>query len=118
MPSHGHTASTDTININGGFRLDGTEIGGTTSASGVFSIGSSFTPSKGHGNSGGGSNAGRNINFNSTHSHKITINNVGEGQSHNNIQPVFNCLYVETYCLTYSFPYIYCNIWLNIIVGL
>ena len=87
LPSHGHTASTDTININGGFRLDGTEIGGTTSASGVFSIGSSFTPSKGHGNSGGGSNAGRNINFNSTHSHKITINNVGEGQSHNNIQP-------------------------------
>lgn len=87
MPSHGHTASTDTININGGFRLDGTEVGGTTSASGVFSIGSSFTPSKGHGNSGGGSNAGRNINFNSTHSHKITINNVGEGQSHNNIQP-------------------------------
>jgi microcystin-dependent protein len=87
LPSHGHTASTDTININGGFRLDGTEVGGTTSASGVFSIGSSFTPSKGHGNSGGGSNAGRNINFNSTHSHKITINNVGEGQSHNNIQP-------------------------------
>ena len=87
LPSHGHTASTDTININGGFRLDGTELGGTTSASGVFSIGSSFTPSKGHGNSGGGSNAGRNINFNSTHSHKITINNVGEGQSHNNIQP-------------------------------
>ena len=87
LPSHGHTASTDTININGGFRLDGTEIGGTTSASGVFSIGSSFTPSKGHGNSGGGSNVGRNINFNSTHSHKITINNVGEGQSHNNIQP-------------------------------
>ena len=87
MPSHGHTASTDTININGGFRLDGAEVGGTTSASGVFSIGSSFTPSKGHGNSGGGSNAGRNINFNSTHSHKITINNVGEGQSHNNIQP-------------------------------
>lgn len=87
LPSHGHTASTDTININGGFRLDGTEIGSTTSASGVFSIGSSFTPSKGHGSSGGGSNAGRNINFNSTHSHKITINNVGEGQSHNNIQP-------------------------------
>ena len=87
LPSHGHTASTDTININGGFRLDGTEIGVLTSASGVFSIGSSFTPSKGHGNSGGGSNAGRNINFNSTHSHKITINNVGEGQSHNNIQP-------------------------------
>ena len=87
LPSHGHTASTDTININGGFRLDGTEIGGTTSASGVFSIGSSFTPSKGHGSSGGGSNVGRNINFNSTHSHKITINNVGEGQSHNNIQP-------------------------------
>ncbi|WP_270387597.1 hypothetical protein, partial [Megamonas funiformis] len=27
LPSHGHTASTDTININGGFRLDGTEIG-------------------------------------------------------------------------------------------
>ena len=87
LPSHGHTASTDTININGGFRLDGTEIGSTTSASGVFSIGSSFTPSKGHGSSGGGSNVGRNINFNSTHSHKITINNVGEGQSHNNIQP-------------------------------
>ena len=87
LPSHGHTASTDTININGGFRLDGTEVGGTTSASGVFSIGSSFTPSKGHGNNGGGSNVGRNINFNSTHSHKITINNVGEGQSHNNIQP-------------------------------
>ena len=87
LPNHGHTASTDNINITGGFKLDGTEMGGTTSASGVFSIGSSFTPSKGHGNSGGGSNAGRNINFNSTHSHKITINNVGEGQSHNNLQP-------------------------------
>lgn len=87
LPNHGHTASTDNINITGGFKLDGTEMGGTTSASGVFSIGSSFTPSKGHGNSGGGSNVGRNINFNSTHSHKITINNVGEGQSHNNLQP-------------------------------
>ena len=87
LPQHTHTASTDNINITGGFKLDGTEMGGTTSASGVFSIGSSFTPSKGHGNSGGGSNAGRNINFNSTHSHKITINNVGEGQSHNNLQP-------------------------------
>lgn len=87
LPNHGHTASTDNINLIGSFRLDGTEVGGNTYANGVFSIGSSFTPSKGHGSSGGGSNAGRNINFSSTHSHKITINNVGEGQSHNNIQP-------------------------------
>ena len=87
LPSHSHNATTDNININGGFRLDGTEMGGTTSTNGVFSIGSSFTPSKGHGSSGGGGNAGRNINFNSTHSHKVTINNVGEGQSHNNLPP-------------------------------
>ena len=87
LPSHSHNATTDNININGGFRLDGTEMGGTTSTNGVFSIGSSFTPSKGHGNSGGGGNAGRNIKFNSTHSHKVTINNVGEGQSHNNLPP-------------------------------
>lgn len=87
LPNHGHTASTDNINLIGSFRLDGTEVGGNTYANGVFSIGSSFTPSKGDGSSGGGSNAGRNINFSSTHSHKITINNVGEGQSHNNIQP-------------------------------
>lgn len=91
MPQHNHNVSTDNINSTGVFRLDGTEVGGTTSASGVFSIGSSFTPSKGHGSSGGGGNAGRNINFNSTHSHKVEIKSVGEGQSHNNLQPYSVC---------------------------
>lgn len=87
MPSHSHSGSTNNVNISGGFNLDGTEQGSSTSAWGSFSLGGIFTPGKGHGSSGGGSNAGRTINFNNSHSHNITINSTGSGGTHNNMMP-------------------------------
>lgn len=87
LPSHGHSGNTNDVNINGGFRLDGTEDCGTTSGWGVFSVGPTFAPNKGHGDHWGGSNAGRNIYFNTTHSHTVTISNTGSSQSHNIMQP-------------------------------
>lgn len=87
LPSHNHSGSTNNVNISGGFNLDGTEQGSGTGAWGSFSLGGTFTPGKGHGSSGGGSNAGRTINFNNSHSHNITINSTGSGQKHNNMQP-------------------------------
>lgn len=87
LPSHNHSGSTNNVNISGGFNLDGTEQGSSTGAWGSFSLGGTFTPGKGHGSSGGGSNAGRTINFNNSHSHNITINSTGSGQKHNNMQP-------------------------------
>ena len=87
LPTHNHSASTNSVNISGGMNLDGTEQGSSTSAWGSFSLGGNFTPGKGHGSSYGGSNAGRTINFNNNHSHSVTVNNVGSSQAHNNIQP-------------------------------
>ena len=80
LPTHNHTASTNTLNINGGFDInDGANIG---SAWGVFSKNEAHVWAKGD-----NENVGKGVNFNSNHTHIVTINNTGSNQPHNNIQP-------------------------------
>ena len=80
MPVHAHSGSTNNINISGGFNIaDGAHIEG---AWGVFSKNESHIWSKGD-----NENAGKGINFNSNHSHTVSIGNAGGNQAHNNIQP-------------------------------
>ena len=80
MPAHNHSGSTNAINISGGFEItDGAYIG---NAWGVFSQNTNHVWAK-----GGDERVGKGANFNSNHSHTVTINNTGSSQSHNNMMP-------------------------------
>lgn len=91
MPSHNHSASSNTVKKTGQvkFAADGTMM---FSPSGVFSLEHSITfhiPSV-----TGSTQSGYNfLNFSSSHSHTITVNNTGSNSAHNNMPP-----FIVKYC--------------------
>ena len=87
IPSHKHTASTNSVNISGTmpWMLSGKDGG----FSGVFSSASQIELKS---IPAGDSIGVWKIPFSSNHSHTVTINNTGSGNSHNNISP-----YVASY---------------------
>ena len=80
MPSHNHSCSISTTSLTGSFSNNG-HAGGAW-ANGCFSSTKNGTMS----NDGGASDGGQ-FNFNASHSHAITINNIGSNQAHNNMMP-------------------------------
>lgn len=81
LPSHGHSASTNTANLTGNANSIGINYD-EVSASGIIS--------KNRGNDYGGTNNDHNKTgflINASHSHTVTINNTGSNQAHNNLQP-------------------------------
>ena len=81
LPSHGHSASTNTANLTGNANSIGINYD-EVSVSGIIS--------KNRGNDYGGTNNDHNKTgflINASHSHTVTINNTGSNQAHNNLQP-------------------------------
>ena len=81
LPSHGHSASTNTANLTGNANSIGINYD-EVSVSGIIS--------KNRGNEYGGTNNDHNKTgflINASHSHTVTINNTGSNQAHNNLQP-------------------------------
>ena len=87
MPSHKHTASTNSVNISGTmpWMLSGKDGGFSGAFSSASQIELKSIPA-------GDSIGVWKIPFSSNHSHTVTINNTGSGNSHNNISP-----YVASY---------------------
>lgn len=79
MPTHSHTASSNTVSLTGTFTVKQNERSsqGIVSSTGTANIK----------NSQGSNEDGSQYSINASHSHNITINNSGSNQSHNNIQP-------------------------------
>lgn len=87
LPSHNHTATSNTTNITGTFALKGTE--GTLNTSGNFSQnGSVGTSYNGHLSS---STSAPKIQLNANIIPNLIISNTGSNQSHNNLQPYHVC---------------------------
>ena len=81
LPSHGHSASTNTANLTGNANSIGINYD-EVSVSGIIS--------KNRGNDYGGTNNDHNKTgflINASHSHTVTINSTGSNQAHNNLPP-------------------------------
>lgn len=81
MPSHTHTASTNTT---------GNHHHGTVWTDGTYSVWGLYNSSTNHRGMGAGNdndNALPNTSTDGNHSHTVTINNAGSNQAHNNLQP-------------------------------
>lgn len=89
MPAHSHNASTNNVNISGGFvpfnnDWDGGGLIG--SPWGVFSMSSRGGTST-HISTSDQWKDTMQVNFNSNHTHSVSINNTGSDGTHNNMQP-------------------------------
>lgn len=85
MPSHTHTASTNTT---------GNHHHGTVWTDGTYSVWGLYNSSTNHRGMGAGNdndNALPNTSTDGNHSHTVTINNAGSNTAHNNIQPYYSC---------------------------
>ena len=85
MPSHTHTASTNTT---------GNHHHGTVWTDGAYSVWGLYNSSTNHRGMGAGNdndNALPNTSTDGNHSHTVTINNAGSNTAHNNIQPYYSC---------------------------
>ena len=88
IPAHKHTASTNSINQHG--QASWMQGGKDFSFSGVFAD----TIKVQGANVGNGDSTGVwKFIFDSNHSHSVTINNTGSGNSHNNLSPYLS-LYI------------------------
>lgn len=82
MPAHNHSASTNTTNING-------QIGSVVIRSGSTATGALNLVQRTYikGLQDGSSWESWNVSLNAAHSHVVTVDNTGNSQSHNNMQP-------------------------------
>ena len=81
MPSHGHSAST---NITGNHNH-------YTSIPTVTNQGSDFGKAGNEFANNGPGRLNLYTEYGGNHSHTVTVNNTGDGNSHNNMQPYYTC---------------------------
>ena len=88
LPSHNHTASSSSYSITGTFGTGSSSpnvfFGYDTS--GVFSA-DGTSGEMGYNVKGSSGDRRQYIYMNATHSHSVTVNNTGSGNSHNNLSP-------------------------------
>ena len=83
LPTHNHSASTNTIELVGSiYQYKGVE---QTTVSGIVSVETNRVGNGGHGSEA--SDCRPTYTINATHSHTVTINNTGTDTPHNNMQP-------------------------------
>ena len=86
LPSHNHEATINTTNING-------QIGSVVIRSGSTATGALNLVQKTYakGLQDGSSWESWNVSLNAAHSHVVTVDNTGNNQAHNNMQPYITC---------------------------
>ena len=90
MPSHTHTASTDTASLTGAFRLPTNTVGFSASATGVFSADASGAGLAANFPSG----SAPRVNIDASHDHTVTVGDTGSGTAHENRPPYYALAYI------------------------
>ena len=86
LATHSHTGSATSATLTGTLNIPNGAAESSPAyyaATGIISASGNATK---YGNANGGGAGGR-VTVNATHSHNLTINNIGNNTAHNNIQP-------------------------------